>query len=116
MIWGAVISGVLDLAKDYFKRKKEIIDVKHQTKIKQITAKQEWENRAVDGMAGSWKDELWTLFFVAVLTACFIPELKPYIEEGFYTLRVSTPEWFQWALLMSIGASFGIKMTDKFKR
>jgi nucleoside recognition membrane protein YjiH len=116
MIWGTIATALFDFAKDYFKRKKEIIDVKHETKIKAITAKQEWENKAVDGMAGSWKDELWTLFFVGVLIACFIPDLKPYIEDGFYTLRVSTPEWFQWALLMSIGASFGIKMTDKFKR
>lgn len=116
MIWTAIAGGVFDLAKDYFVKKKQIAEVKHEVKLKQLTATQEWESKAIDGMAGSWKDEAWTICFIALILACFIPGAQPYIERGFLVLKTSTPEWIQYAILASIAASFGIKITERFQK
>ena len=61
------------------------------------------------------KDEAWTLCFIFVIIACFIPSAQTYIERGFFVLD-NTPEWFRWAMLTSISASFGLRGFDKFIR
>ena len=48
-----------------------------------------------------------------ILAMCFIPSLQPYLAEGFAILD-TTPEWFRWAMLASIGASFGLRGFDRF--
>ena len=57
----------------------------------------------------SWKDELWTVFFVLVIGAYMIPAAQPYVAEAARVLRDDCPEWLSWGILASIGASFGIK-------
>ena len=46
---------------------------------------------------------------------CFIPFTQPYVDAGFAALS-RTPEWFQWAMYASIGASFGIRGIKGFKK
>ena len=46
-------------------------------------------------MGESWKDEFWSLIFIAILTACFLPWTQPYVKEGFVFLDQNTPNWFQ---------------------
>jgi hypothetical protein len=46
---------------------------------------------------------------------CFIPFTQQYVEDGFAALS-RTPEWFQWAMYASIGASFGIRGLKGFKK
>jgi hypothetical protein len=62
----------------------------------------------------SWKDEAWTILFIGVIVCCFIPGLQVHIEQGFFVLSNSTPEWFQYAVYMSIAASFGVRGIKKF--
>ena len=61
-------------------------------------------------MGGSWKDEAWTIFFIAVLTACFLPWTQEYVREGFVFLDTSTPDWFANCIYISIDASFGYRI------
>ena len=61
-------------------------------------------------MGGSWKDEAWTIFFIAVLTACFLPWTQEYVREGFIFLDTSTPDWFANCIYISIAASFGYRI------
>jgi hypothetical protein len=68
---------------------------------------------AAKGMEFSWKDEFFALLIAAPFVACFIPWLQPYVKEGFIILTTNTPEWYQWAFLGAIVASFGLK--DWFK-
>ena len=49
----------------------------------------------------SWKDETWTLTFIALIFACFIPALQPYIADGFKFLREDCPEWLTYGILAS---------------
>ena len=74
-----------------------------------------WEKIMAQGSQDSWKDEAWTILFIIIIAMCFIPFTQPYVQEGFVALS-NTPEWFQWAMYASIGASFGIRGLKGFKK
>ena len=74
-----------------------------------------WEEKAMTASQDSWKDELWTVFFVLLLSACFYPPAQPYIEDGFRFLREDLPEWLFWSIMASIAASFGLKSIGRIK-
>ena len=67
------------------------------------------EQSLTNQMAGSWKDEFWTIIFGAILLGCFIPFTQEYVKEGFIFLNEHCPPWFQNCLYISIGASFGYR-------
>jgi len=60
-------------------------------------------------MAGSWKDEFWTIIFGGILVASFLPFSQPFVKEGFIFLENSTPSWFSTCLYICIGSSFGYR-------
>jgi len=74
-----------------------------------------WEKIMAQASNDSWKDEAWTILFIAIIAMCFIPPLQPYVEQGFDALE-KTPEWFQWAMYASIAASFGVRGIKGFKK
>ena len=74
-----------------------------------------WEKIMAQSSDNSWKDEAWTVLFIVIIGMCFIPPLQPYVERGFEALS-RTPEWFQWAMYASIGASFGIRGIKGFRK
>ena len=74
-----------------------------------------WEKIMAQASDNSWKDEAWTILFIVIIAMCFIPFTQPYVEEGFAALS-RTPEWFQWAMYASIGASFGIRGIKGIKK
>ena len=95
---------------------------KAETDVKVARAKAEakvYETEATSGMlmeqnltsqmAGSWKDEFWTIIFGGILLACFLPWTQEYVKEGFIVLDEHCPTWFQNCLYISIGASFGYR-------
>ena len=67
------------------------------------------EQNLTNQMAGSWKDEFWTLIFGAILLGCFLPFTQEYVKEGFIFLNEHCPPWFLNCLYISIGASFGYR-------
>ena len=67
------------------------------------------EQNLTQQMAGSWKDEFWTIIFGGILVACFLPWSQPYVAEGFIFLNESTPPWFSTCLYICIGSSFGYR-------
>jgi hypothetical protein len=67
-----------------------------------------WEKIMAQSSNDSWKDEAWTVLFIVIIAMCFIPFTQPYVVDGFAALS-GTPQWFQWAMYASIGASFGIR-------
>ena len=60
-------------------------------------------------MGDSIKDEIWTLWFVLVLTASFLPWTQEYVRDGFIFLDQHTPSWFHNLLYVVIGSSFGYR-------
>ena len=75
-----------------------------------------WEEKAMDASQDSIKDELWTVLFIGLIIACFVPSLQPYISDGFRFLREDCPDWLSYGILASIAASFGLKSIGKFKK
>ncbi|ADD94395.1 hypothetical protein [uncultured phage MedDCM-OCT-S05-C113] len=67
------------------------------------------EQALTNQMAGSWKDEFWTLIFGGILVASFLPFSQPFVKEGFIFLENSTPGWFSTCLYICIGSSFGYR-------
>ena len=63
----------------------------------------------------SFKDELWTIFFVLIIAASFIEPLQPAMARGFEFLKTA-PDFIQYGILASIAASFGLKSIGKFKK
>ena len=96
------------------KQKLEVAKIEAATKKVQSDAN--WEEKAMDASANSWKDELWTLTFIAIIVACFIPACQPYLSDGFKFLREDCPDWLSYGILASIAASFGLKSIAKLKK
>ena len=88
---------------------------KLEAKVKKIETDGDWELEQAKASQDSWKDELWTVFFVILLSACFYPPAQPYIEDGFRFLREDLPEWLSWSIMASIAASFGLKSIGKIR-
>ena len=115
-IIGAAIKVVGGIANNYLERKKieskGKIDIA-KARIEQAKTRTEgdikYDQTAAEGMKQSCKDEFWTLIFGAIVIACFIPDLAPYVKSGFGILKTDTPEWFKWAMCGSIAASFGLR-------
>lgn len=96
--------------------KSKLEEAKIEGQIKRASSDAAWEAKAMDASAESWKDELWTVFFVGLLLACFVPDAQPYIADGFRFLKEDCPEWLSWGILVSIGASFGVKSIGALKK
>lgn len=75
-----------------------------------------WEQLQAKAAMDSWKDEAWTLFFITVLGMCFLPWTQEYVANGFMFLKETVPDWFQWSIMASIAASFGIRGLAKFRK
>ena len=95
--------------------KQRIQVAKLEAKVKKIETDGDWELEQAKASQDSWKDELWTVFFVILLSACFYPPAQPYIEDGFRFLREDLPEWLSWSIMASLAASFGLKSIGKIR-
>ena len=95
--------------------KARIEEAKANAVVKKIEQDGTWEEKAMSASADSLKDEAWTITFIGIILACFIPSLQPYIEDGFRFLREDCPDWLTYGILASIAASFGLKSINKLK-
>lgn len=77
------------------------------------TAEIEWERTMAQASETSWKDELWTIFFVVILTLSFIPGLEVYVQQGFENIA-QLPDWFGYAVMLAISAAFGKNIVKDF--
>jgi hypothetical protein len=110
---GQIIGAVGGLATSYLDGKTAIQKANAEIKLKQATGEMDWEQSAIDASRDSWKDELWTIVFVLILAANFVPSLQETMAQGFANLE-TTPLWVQWGMYASIAASFGIRTVKGF--
>mgnify|MGYP003329754532 CR=1 FL=1 len=103
--------------KQVAKNKVAVAKAEAEAEVMKVAATHEagWEKVMAEASKDSWKDEAWTLTFIAIVVASFLPPTQPYVEQGFNALS-QTPQWFQWAMYASIGASFGIRGISKFRK
>ena len=110
---GQIVSAIGGLATSYIDGKTAIQKANAEIKKKQLTGAIDWEQSAIEASKESWKDELWTIVFVLILAANFVPALQDTMERGFANLE-TTPLWVQWGMYASIAASFGIRTVRGF--
>ena len=115
-ILGIVASAVGGIFKSWMEVKKvkaegkiSIASAKVQAKVKKIEQQGQMDVQSVNDMRFSWKDELLCLWFVAALTACFLPWTQPYMKEGFTFMAGNTPYWFEWSFIGIVAATFGLR-------
>ena len=112
-----LIAGAVQLAQVWITSKARERQSFSDAKVKRVLAAAEseatWTALMAEKYQSGWKDEAWTICFIAIVIACFVPSAQPYIERGFLALD-STPEWFRWAMLASISASCGLRGFTKF--
>ena len=106
---GTWLQGKVDKAKAETEVK--VAKAKAEAKVYETSATSEMlnEQALTAQMAGSWKDEFWTLLFGAILLGSFLPFSQEYVKEGFIFLETSTPSWFSTCLYICIGSSFGYR-------
>ena len=112
---GQILGSLGGLAKSYIDAKTAIKMTEAEIKKKQLTVEIDWEQSAIEASKDSWKDELWTIVFVAILVANFIPSMQEHMAVGFANLE-TTPLWVQWGMYASIAASFGIRTMKGLKK
>jgi len=112
---GQIVSAIGGLATSYIDGKTAIQKANAEIKLKQATGEMDWEQAAISASNNSFKDELWTIVFVAILAANFVPSLQETMARGFANLE-TTPLWVQWGMYASIAASFGIRTVKGFKK
>ena len=103
--------------KQVAKNKVAVAKAEAEAEVMKVAATHEagWEKVMAEASKDSWKDEAWTVLFIAIIAMCFIPPLQPYVERGFGALD-KTPDWFQWAMYASIAASFGLRSLTKLRK
>jgi len=112
---GQIVSAIGGLATSYIDGKTAVQKANAEIKLKQATGEIDWEQSAIEASKESWKDELWTIVFVLILCANFIPSLQDTMAQGFANLE-TTPLWVQWGMYASIAASFGIRTMRGLKK
>jgi len=112
---GQIVSAIGGLATSYIDGKTAIQKANAEIKLKQATGEINWEQSAIEASKDSFKDELWTIVFVLILCANFVPALQDTMARGFENLE-TTPLWVQWGMYASIAASFGIRTVRGFKK
>ena len=122
----AILTGIFSMAGDWLDGRRKLKQVKLDSEVKLAQAKTEamiahmqtkqaadvaWENLSITN--SGWKDEWFTILLSIPIIMCFIPGGAQYVQAGFSALNASTPEWYQWAFLVAVGSSFGVrKLTD----
>ena len=126
---GSAVTNLIGGLADHFKNKRELKNAEvasrlriqeavTQANIDRAAAGQfadiEWSQTMAEASKDSWKDEWFTLVLSIPAIMSFVPGLADYVELGFHALS-TTPEWYQLALLVAIGASFGVRIWERIK-
>ena len=122
-MWTALIGPISNIAGQWLNNRQEkavakqrLAVAKIEAQVKKVEQTGDWEELAMKASDQSWKDEAWTICFIMLIFACFVPALQPYIADGFRFLREDCPSWLSYGILASIGASFGLKSIAQMKK
>lgn len=111
-----IIPSIVGRVADGFKNKRELKNSIELEKIKHVREKGmadvNWEKAMAAASKDSWKDEFWTLIFGYLLLS---PIWAPGQMAQVFLAYKGAPEWFQLCVLVSVGASFGVKIWKNLK-
>ena len=117
-MWKALISPVAGLVQTWMDRKGEKAQAIHEREITQIRGEIDADIASANAMAGSYKDEylvvLLTLPVIIIFYAALMGDAAMIDQvKAAFAIMSDLPEWYQWALLGAVAASFGIRTFNK---
>ncbi len=81
--------------------------------LSEKTSVADWERIMAENSGSSWKDEFFVIVLSIPMILCFIPGMEGVVQHGFEQLQAA-PDWYMYALLTAISASFGIRGFKQF--
>ena len=123
---GLIVNGLTSAVSGYLKNKSEESKAKSGLKKAEIEAKtsvakavaegkleadklnSQWENKAVDQLSGSLKDEFITLVILLPAILVFVPYTQPFVRLGFDILG-TLPDWYINLIYITVCAGLGLK-------
>ena len=84
---GKILSSVTGLATSWLDSKAQQKLLETEIRKKQLTGEIDWELEAIRSAQNSWTDELWTIVFVCILAANFVPSFQDAMARGFANLE-----------------------------
>ena len=121
-IVGKLLGSVAPEVAGYYRDKQKL---KHERKLEILRGKIAYEKAKSERAAASegydheweiaqiknsgWKDEFTLIILSIPMIGVFIPQLAPYMNEGFETLA-TTPDWYRWLVIMIYAATWGIRV------
>ena len=112
-MWNLLIQPLVGLVTTHLNHKAEAKQAVHNSTLKKIEHEGSWEESQASNAQNSWKDEWFTVILSIPLIGVFIPDMVPYIKEGFITLQ-EMPDFYKGFLGAAMAASFGIKSLSKW--
>jgi len=107
----SILPNIIGKVADGFKHRREIKNAVQVKKLDLIEKKEmvdaNWEKDMAGASKDSWKDEFWTLIFGYLLLS---PIWAPGQMTKVFAAYAEAPDWFQLCVLVSVGASFGVKV------
>ena len=100
------------------KAKQKLAVAKIEAATKKVQSDANWEEKAMDASANSWKDEWFTILLSIPLLAVGAgvvmddPLIIDRVKSGFQALE-ELPDWYSYLLFLAVSASFGVKGVDK---
>ena len=67
-----IVKSIAGLATTIIDSKAKVKAAEAETKMKLATGEISWEQAAIEASADSWKDEAWTLCFIAIVKIHFV--------------------------------------------
>ena len=112
----SILPNIIGRIADGFKHRREVKNAVAVKRLEHIRDKDmadsDWEKIMAAASKESWKDELWTLVFVYLLLS---PVWAPQQMKAVFLAYAGAPYWFQLCVLVSVGASFGVKIWKLLK-
>ena len=121
MILKTLIQAAAGIGTQFLTNKAEKAQAKHGREIKKISGEIDADIASTQGMASSLKDEYLTILLSAPLVVIFYaavwgdPEQIEQVKVAFEAMN-TLPEWFTWAFLGCVTASFGLRSLSNLKK
>ena len=120
MLWGLLVKPLIatvgSIVGNYQKRKIikaegkiKIQEAKTKRKLRELEGNLDYNVEVQKGMQASWKDEFLVVVLWGSFIAMFVPQLQPYINNGLAFFKQNAPWWYEYCLVGSVVASFGLK-------
>ncbi len=108
---GAAVTGLIDIFKSKAERKSRIEEAKTTATIERIKSGDE-QAANLDALSlkdRGWKDDYLLLITTIPVLLAFVPDLAPYVKQGFDVLKASVPDYYWYALGMIYIDTFGFR-------